>query len=145
MGTYGLVTSAWVLAAGEGAFALGSLIIVVRVLAGRRAVARVAGCAVLVGGGFVVLGPRPALLVATAASVAMRATQIHACVRFRTAAGVSVPTWLLLAAASGAWAAAGVLRADAVFAWSAGAGGAASLAVVATCLAVSGPRTRGMR
>lgn len=145
MGAYGLVTGAWVLVAGEGAFALGSLTVVVRVLPGRRAVGSVAGCAVLVVGTYAVLGSGPGLLVATAGSLAVRVTQIRACVRSRTAAGVSVPTWLLLAAANGAWAASGVLRSDPVFAWSGAAGGAASLAVAATGVVVSQAGTRRIR
>jgi hypothetical protein len=131
-----------VLVASEGAFALGSLTIVSRLLPARRTAGWIAGCALLVGGAYAVLGPGPSLVAATAASVTARVAQIRAVVRSGTAAGVSVPTWLLLAASNAAWAAAGVLRADAFFAWSAAAGGVASLAVVGTCLAVPrrGPR-----
>lgn len=133
MGTYGLVTGAWALVASEGAFALGSLIIVARALPARRAAAEAARCAALVAGAYAVLTPGTVLLAATAASLTARAAQIRACLRSGTAAGVSALAWLLLAAANTAWAAAGLLRADAVFAWSSAAGALASLAVVATC------------
>ncbi len=143
MGTYGLATGAWVLVAGEGAFALGSLTIVSRLLSVRRAAAWAAGCASAVCCAYALLGPGPCLVAATAASVSARLAQIRAAIRSGTAAGVSVPTWLLLASSNVAWATVGVLRSDAFFAWSAAAGGVASLAVAGTCTAVSrrpGPR-----
>lgn len=137
LGTYGLVTGAWALVAGEGAFALGSLSIVGRATSVRRAAGWALGCALLVGCTYAVLGPGPSLLLATAGSLTVRIAQIRTCLRSRTTAGVSVPTWLLLAAANAAWAVAGVLRSDLVFAWSAAAGAAASLAVVAVAHHVS--------
>jgi hypothetical protein len=123
--------------ASEGAFALGSLIVVSRLVSARSTAEWAAGCALLVGSAYAVLGPGPCLVAATAASVTVRVAQIRAAIRSGTAAGVSVLTWLLLASANFAWAATGVLRSDAFFAWSAAAGGVSSLAVVGTCTAVS--------
>jgi hypothetical protein len=145
VGTYGLATGAWALVASEGAFALGSLTIVSRLLPARRTTGCVAGCALLVGGAYAVLGPGPCLVVAAAASVTARVAQIRSVVRSGTAAGVSVPTWLLLASSNVAWATTGALRSDPFFAWSAVAGAASSLAVVGTCLAVSRRAARGAR
>jgi len=136
VGTYGLATREWVLVASEGAFALGSLTIVSRLIPARRTAEWAAGCALLVGSAYTVLGPG-LCLAATAASVTARVAQIRAALRSGTAAGVSVLTWLLLASANFAWAAAGVLRSDAFFAWSAAAGGVSSLAVIGTCAVVS--------
>ena len=145
MGTFGLATGEWALVASEGAFALGSLTVVSRLLPARRTAGWAAGCAVLVGSAYAVLGTGPCLVAAAAASVTARVAQIRAAVRSGTAAGVSVPTWLLLAAANVAWAATGVLRSDAFFAWSAAAGAVSSLAVVATCTAISRRATRAAR
>lgn len=137
MGTYGLVTGAWALVASEGAFALGSLTVVSRLLAARRTAAWTAACAVLVWGAFAALGPGPCLVGATAASVTARLAQIRAVLRAGTASGVAVPTWLLLAASNAAWAVTGALRGDGLFTCSAAAGGVASLSVVAACAVVS--------
>ena len=137
MGTYGLATGEWVLVAGEGAFALGSLTVVSRLLPARSTAGWAAGCAVRVGGAYAALGPGLCLVVAAAASVTARVAQIRTAVRSGTAAGVSRLTWLLLAGANVAWATTGVLRADPFFAWSAAAGAVSSLAVVATCAVVS--------
>jgi hypothetical protein len=145
VGTYGLATGEWVLVASEGAFALGSLTIVSRLLSGRRTAGWVAGCALLMGSAYAVLGPGPCLVAATAASVTARVAQIRAAIRSGTAAGVSVLTWLLLASANFAWAATGVLRSDVFFAWSAAAGGVSSLAVIGTCTAVSRRTARAAR
>jgi hypothetical protein len=145
VGTYGLATGEWALVASEGAFALGSLTVVSRLLPARRTAGWAAGCALLVGCAYAVLGPSPCLVAATAASVTARVAQIRAAVRSGTAAGVSVLTWLLLAAANFAWAATGVLRSDAFFAGSAAAGGVCSLAVIGTCTAVSRRTARAAR
>lgn len=143
--TYGLATQQWVLLVSEGAFACGSLAIVSRLLPGRRTAMWAVACALLVAGAFAVFGAGPCLLAASLASVMTRVSQIRDVIRSRTAAGVSIPTWLVLAAANFAWAAAGLCRSDTFFAWSAAIGGLASLAVVATCVAVArrpGSRSR---
>jgi hypothetical protein len=75
-------------------------------------------------------------LAAAFASVAVRFAQMRAAVTAGSAAGVSVTTWLLLASSNFAWAATGVLRSDAFFAWSAAVDGVCSLAVIAPCIAV---------
>lgn len=140
---YGLATGSWVLLVSEGLFALGSLAIVLRILPGWQVIAWTLGCTVLVGTAFTTVGPGPCLLAAAFASVAIRLVQMDAVVRGGSAAGVSLPTWLLLASSNFAWAATGVLHSDAFFAWSAAVGGAFSLAVVVVCLAVA--RADGQR
>jgi hypothetical protein len=141
VGTYGLATGQWALVAGEYAFALGGLTVVARLLPARTAAARLLAVAALVVGVCAVLGPGAGLVLGAAGSCTIRVAQIRAVLRSGNAAGVSVPTWLLLAAASAAWTAVGVLRADAVLVATTAVGGLASLAVVVTCAAVS-RRTR---
>jgi hypothetical protein len=141
VGTYGLVTGEWALVASEGAFALGSLTVVSRLLTGRRTAAWTVTCAVLVWSAVAVLGPGLCLVAAAAASITARLAQIRAVLRAGTATGVAVPTWLLLAASNAAWAVTGALRGNGFFSWSAAAGAAASPAVVAACAAVSHHRS----
>lgn len=130
--TYGATTGQPVLLLSEGAFALGSAAIVWRLLSAARAAASLVGCSALVGALFWWLGPGPCLILASIASFTARLAQIATSVRARSVAGVSVPTWSLLAVSNVAWAANGAVRADAVFAWSAAAGALASLLVVVT-------------
>jgi uncharacterized protein with PQ loop repeat len=54
---YGVTTGAWVLLASEGLCALGSLAIVLRLLAPSRVAAWSIGCAVLVGIAYTAVGP----------------------------------------------------------------------------------------
>ncbi|MBO1756904.1 hypothetical protein [Allobranchiibius sp. CTAmp26] len=131
--SYGLATRQWVLLASEGAFALGSLAIASRLLSLRRTAGCTAGCVVVVIGAFAVFGPGPCVLAASLGSVTVRVAQIRGVVRSGTAGGVSISTWLVLAASNFAWTAAGVANSDTFFAWSAAFGGVSSLAVVATC------------
>lgn len=131
--TYGLVTRQWVLLASEGAFALGSLAITSRLLRTRQTAGCAVGCVVVVVLAFAGIGPGPFLLAASLASVTVRLAQIREVIKLRTAEGVSILTWLVLAASNFAWTAAGLCRSDTFFAWSAAVGGLSSLAVVATC------------
>ncbi|TLH67495.1 hypothetical protein C1S82_28390 [Mycolicibacterium cosmeticum] len=133
---YGLATQQWVLLISEGAFACGSLAVVSRLLAWRRTAMCTVVCTLLVAGAFAVFGPGPCLVAASLASVITRVAQIWGVLRSRTAAGVSILTWLVLATANFAWAAAGLCSSDNFFVWSAAIGGLASLAVIATCVGV---------
>lgn len=141
--TYGAATGQRVLLLSEGAFALGSAAIAWRLLPPPRAAASVLGCIALVSTLFWLLGPGACLILASIASLTARLAQIATSVRTRSAAGVSVATWLLLAASNALWAANGVVRADTVFAWSAAAGALASLIVAVTCFTIRAPSRLG--
>jgi uncharacterized protein with PQ loop repeat len=141
--TYGAATGQRVLLLSEGAFALGSAAIAWRLLPPPRATASLLGCIGLVGTLYWLLGPGACLILASIASLTARLAQIATSVRARSAAGISVATWLLLAASNALWAANGLVRNDIVFAWSAATGALASLIVAVTCLTIRAPSRFG--